>query len=97
MPDCLAERVGFSSVAARPPCRHAAARLRRSNSDRKPFRTRREIENGATRAPFSISGGEGGMAATRRRRRLRRCPARTGSEVLNHSRPEIKWGHKGPI
>ena len=36
--------------------------------------------------------GEGGMAAARRRRRLRRCPARTGSEVLNHTRREMKNG-----
>jgi hypothetical protein len=35
-PDCLAERVGFSSLASRAPCRHAAARLRRSNRVRSP-------------------------------------------------------------
>ena len=44
-----------------------------------------------------VSGGAGGIAATRRHRRLRRCPARTGSEVLNRIPPEIKnMGPQGP-
>jgi hypothetical protein len=41
---------------------------------------------------ISVSGGEGGMAAARRRMRLRRCPDRTGCGILNRSRPEYKMG-----
>jgi hypothetical protein len=63
-----------------------------------PDHTRREIKNGATRAPFSISGGEGGMAASRRRRRLRRCSARTGSSSSAALGRKTEMGPaRGPI
>ncbi len=39
---------------------------------------------------FHLSGGEGGMAAARRRRRLCRCSARTGFESPYLTRPNRK-------
>ncbi len=47
------------------------------------------------KGPFSFSGGERGMAASRRRRRLRRCSARTGLEVLNPLGKNTKGPKRG--